>query len=267
MAGIKHVPAKNFMVKTGLGADFAGNPYVGCTHGCLYCYARFIGDYAGRNEPWGTYVEIKDYPNYDIPKNTGDKSLMFSSVTDAYQPLEKTALRTRTILENIVESRLHVSFLTKSALIVRDLDLFVRMKSIDIGFSIALRDEDAAILEPGASSPSERIQALRTLKAAGIKTHVFIAPILPFLTDVFSIIDQVKDAADYLMFDGLNLRHAENKANIFQFIAHYHPDLLPAYRGIFENQDRSYYLELAEKIRTYGQANGLDFRVFFGEGR
>jgi DNA repair photolyase len=240
---------------------------LGCTHGCLYCYARFIGEYANHPEPWGTYVDIKDYPNYDIPTHTGDKSLFFSSVTDAYQPIEASAKRTRMILEQIYESRLQMRFLTKSALIVRDLDLFTQMQSVEIGFSIALNDTDAKIVEPGASLPSARIEALKTLHAAGLKTFVFIAPIFPYLTDVFALIDQVKDACDYIMFDTLNLKHAENRANIFKFILHHHPDLLSRYRGIFESDDGSYYDDLANQIRKYANNHRLDLRIVFPERR
>lgn len=265
MPSVKTVQAKNFMTKTGLGADFACNPYVGCTHGCLYCYARFMGDYQNRSEPWGTYVDIKEYPNYDIPRGTGDKTLFLSSVTDAYQPIEKSARRTRMMLEQIYESRLQLRFLTKSALILRDLDLFAQMGSVEIGFSIALSDRDAKIIEPGASLPSDRIEALKTLKVHGIKTFVFVAPIFPYLSDVFAIIDQVKGAADYILFDSLNLKHAENKANIYQFIQAHHPDLLSRYRRIYDEGDWSYYRNLANEIREYGAFHQLDLRIFFSE--
>jgi len=147
------------------------------------------------------------------------------------------------------------------------LDLFRQMSSVSVGFSIAMDDATSLLLEPGASRPSERLQALKTLKAAGIRTYAFIAPILPFVTDVFALIEVLKDQVDYLMFDGLNLKHAENKANIFQFIHRNHPELLPKYRAIFEEGDRTYYDELAEEIRTYGQTHGLDFRIFFGKER
>ncbi len=254
------------MVKTGLGSDFACNPYVGCTHGCLYCYARFIGDYAQRREPWGTYVEVKEYPNYDIPRNTGEKSVMFSSVTDPYQPIEKTERRTRAVLEAICESRLHVSFLTKSSLILRDLDLFSTMAHVTVGFSIALDDVWAGVFEPGAALPSERIRALRLLHQAGIPTFVFIAPILPGITDVFAILDAVDEWTDYVMFDRLNLKHPENKVQIFRTVAERRPELLPLYHTIFEEKDPTYYDRLAAEIRARGNTRGRDYRLFIGKG-
>lgn len=263
---IRHVPAKHFMVKSGLG-DFACNPYVGCTHGCLYCYARFMGDPDGRPEPWGTYADVKDYPDYDIPRNTGEKSLIFSSVTDAWQPLEKTVRRTREILENVYESNLRFSLLTKSALLLRDLDLLRKMKHVEAGFSIALDDETAAVVEPGSSLPSERLAALRVLKAEGIRTFVFIAPILPWVTDVFGLLEEIGDSADFVMFDRLNLKHPENRANIFRYILNRRPSLLPGYREIFEEGNSAYYDDLADQIRAFGERSGRDFRIFFGKGK
>lgn len=253
------------MTKTGLGADFVCNPYVGCTHACIYCYARFMGMYDPLKEPWGSYVKIKEYPNYNIPKNTGSKSLMFSSVTDPYQPTEAKELRTRMVLENTYESALQFRFLTKSSLIVRDLDLFKQMKSVEIGFSIALDDENAKIAEPGASLPSERIAALKTLHAAGIRTWVFIAPILPYVTDVFGILDLIRNDVDYVLFDSLNLKAPETKANVYQFILKRYPHLLPQYRKIYEENDRSYYRDLAKKIREYGEKYHLDLHITYPE--
>jgi len=264
---VKHVNAKHFLTPTGLGTGYACNPYVGCMHGCIYCYAKFVSDYQKREEPWGTFVDIKEYPNYDILRLNGDKSVIFSSVTDAYQPIEKTERRTRKILENIYESRLQVRFLTKSDLILRDLDLLTQMQSIEIGFSIALDDETAKIMEPNAALPSKRIAALKTIHAAKISTFVFIAPIFPKITDVFAIIAMVKDHCDYIMFDSLNLKHAENKANVFKFISTSYPELLPLYQNIFEKRDNSYYRNLAVLIREYANTFHLDLRIVFPESR
>lgn len=265
MPSVPVVPAKHFMTKTGLGADFVCNPYLGCTHGCLYCYARFMGMYDPASAPWGTYVKIREFPNYDIPKNTGSKSLMFSSVTDPYQPIEETAKRTRMVLENTYESQLRFRFLTKSALIVRDLDLFRQMHDVEVGFSIALDDEAAKVVEPGASLPSERIEALHTLHDAGIRTWVFIAPILPYVTDVFAILEKVKQHADYILVDWLNLRAPDNRANIFQYIYRHHPELLAKYKQIYENNDHSYFDRLADDIRAYGKQNELDITITYPE--
>jgi DNA repair photolyase len=172
-------------------------------------------------------------------------------MTDPYQPIEASSRKTREALESIYESHLDISILTKSALVTRDLDLFKQMKSVKIGFSISLDDDHAKIFEPRASLPSERIKALKTLHQAGIKTYVFISPIIPYITDVFNIIDEVKDDVDYLMFDTLNLKDLANKRRIFRLIETLKPDRLSDYQKIFDFKTSSYYSDLKIKIIDY----------------
>ncbi len=246
------------MTPTRIGShDLTCNPYIGCAHACLYCYAKTLGDQPPRPEPWGTYVEIKSYPNFDIPRNTGRKSIFFSSATDCYQPVEAKERLTRSIFDAIKESELTVSILTKSALVVRDLDLFVQMRSLEIGFSISFLDEAAKIIEPGASRPSERIAALKQLKAAGISTYVFVAPIFPYISEPLAIIDQVAPYVDYMLFDGLNLKNPENKLSVFRYILRHHPERMAEYKAIFEAGNATYYNELREQILVHTQEKGV----------
>ncbi len=258
MVKIRHIEAKHFMTKTLLGGhDFTCNGYVGCEHGCLYCYASTMPSAASRIEAWGSYVDIREYSNLDIPKNTGMKSLFFSSMTDAYQPLEASVKRTRTILESIYESNLRISILTKSDLVLRDIDLLTKMRSVEVGFSIALKDEDATLFEPRASLPSKRILALKTLKSAGIRTFVFVSPIIPYITDVFSILEAIKDDVDYVMFDSLNLKDLANERRIFSIVEQRYPHLYESYRQIFLSKSNHFYEELRTQISCYMQENHL----------
>lgn len=263
MVKLKTIDAKNFMTKTGLGHDFVCNPYGGCEHGCLYCYAQTMPSYLSRVDKWGTYVDIKKYPNYNIPRNTGSKSLIFSSMTDAYQPIEATIKNTQTILNNIFESNLQVSFLTKSALITRDINLFQQMKSVEIGFSIATNDYWASIFEPKASKPSERIEALKILHQTGIITYVFISPIIPFVTNVFEIIDSVKPYVDYFMFDKLNLKDINNKKRIFQVIQHQLPNKYNEFVEIFETSKQDFYVNLKNEIESYIKKENLSVHYLY----
>jgi|GEM_PF-863522 len=243
---IPSIPAKRFMTPTKLG-EYACNPYRGCTHGCAYCYVKTLPGYLSEPRKWGTYVEHRAFDDYAIPVGTGSKQLLFSSATDAYQPAEAVVRETRKVLEAIVESDLSVSILTKSALVLRDLDLFVRMKHVEIGMSIALEDADAAWLEPGATLPSKRLEALKTLKAAGIRTFAFVSPIIPGFTDVKRWIERLKDAVDYLMFDRLNVSDPKNHREIRQAIERNCPEK----RTFFDrSMERSHtvYQELRNQI-------------------
>jgi DNA repair photolyase len=176
------------LVASGIpGMDYCLNPYTGCGHACVYCYARFMLRFAGTKERWGCFVHPK--------VNCADRLLaqlrrvkptrvMISSVTDPYQPAEARYGITRACLRLLAESACSVSILTKSALVVRDLDILRRCPRCDVGFSITtLDDHIAALIEPGAALPSERMEALRRLSDAGVHTWVFIAPALPGITD------------------------------------------------------------------------------------
>lgn len=242
------VPADRFMTKTSIGEyDFTCNPYVGCTHGCIYCYAKTI-ERRHLLETWGTYVDIKEYPNFDIQRGTGNKSLFLSSMTDPYQPIEKSEKTVRKILESIVDSNLSIHILTKSDLCLRDLDLFKQMKNFEIGLSISVLDEAAYRFEPGASHPSKRMEALKTLHDAGIKTHVFIAPILPYISQPLEIIRAVKNDVDYILVDSLNLSDDVNKMQFLETILKQYPHLYDEYRNIFINKDQRYYRVLRSEI-------------------
>lgn len=251
------------MTKTHLGGnDYTCNPYVGCTHGCVYCYAKTID----RNHPqsvWGEFVDIKHYPNTFIPKGTGEKSLFFSSMTDCYQPIEKTTKLTQSILKSIQESNLKISILTKSDLIVRDIDILKNIKNLEVGFSMSLLDEDCMVLEKNAAPTSKRIQALKQLKAEGIHTHVFISPIIPFISQPFWILNQIKDDVDYVMFDTLNLSNEENRMNFFKIIREHYPEHFNKIVDLFTKSPKTYYLELKREIEDYCLKNGQKIHYIY----
>jgi len=251
------------MTKTKLGGnDFTCNPYVGCTHGCTYCYAKTID----RNHPqsmWGEFVDIKHYQNTFIPKGTGSKSLFFSSMTDPYQPIEKVMNLTQSILESIQYSDLSISFLTKSDLIVRDIDILKNIKHLEVGFSLSLLDEDASILESNATPTSKRIEALKQLNAAGITTYVFISPIIPYISQPFWILDQIKNHVNYVMFDTLNLSNDENRQHFFEIIRKHYPDRLEKIVHLFTEPSKKYYYDLKRDLIQYCEKESLNVRYIY----
>lgn len=184
--------------------DWCVNPYVGCTHACAYCYASFIEKFTTRTEPWGTWVvaksNITDVLARELRRPKSGK-VMLSSVTDAYQPAEKTACLTRECLKLLADSGMNVSILTKSDLVVRDIDVLTSFggllgdTTIKIGFSFStMSDEIAGIIEPGATPPSRRLAAMKSLSDAGIATWAFIAPALPGISDTKDAIAEIGSA-------------------------------------------------------------------------
>ena len=200
--------AKSIFTKTKLGNNLRTvNQYVGCQHACLYCYAKFLCQWKDCGK-WGSWVEAKmNAP--ELVKNKFVRGEVFmSSASDCYQPLEKELGLTRKVLENM-NKEIPLSILTKSDLVLRDLDIFKQFKSIDVGLTVNSFDEkQRAIFEPFAVPKVRRIAALKTLKANGIKTYAFVSPLIPGLIDLPRLIAELKDCADYFWFEFINVRAA-----------------------------------------------------------
>ena len=137
MVKVIKVKAKEIFTKTKLpGADYVINQYVGCEHQCLYCYAKFIGKWRPKDYgKWGKWVEAKMNAPELVNRKGIEGSVFMSSISDPYQPIEKKLKLTRQILENL-DKNADLSILTKSDLVIRDIDLFREFKNISIGLTI-----------------------------------------------------------------------------------------------------------------------------------
>ncbi len=251
------------------GLDYCLNPYVGCSHGCIYCYARSYSLRRGRKEPWGSFVDMKR----NLPKVLRKELLRkkrgvvgLSTITDAYQPVEEDARIARECLQTLLDSGFSVSIQTKSALVLRDLDLVTRHQDqVDVGFTITTMDRSiSAKIEPGASSPVDRVGALRKLTDNGIATWIFLGPILPAVTD--SGLEEVLDAAKSIgaqrvLIDRLNIRPGVWRS-VSEFIAQEHPELADLYREIFWRKS-SFYGKLKEKLKRSCRRRKLDYSFCF----
>ena len=220
---ISERPAKSIITKSKLpDADYVVNPYIGCELACLYCYASFMGRAVGQSiADWGSYVVAKsnaiDLFEKELPKllrQDPQPSIFLSSVTDPYQPAEKKYQLTRGVLEILAKHRYGgtVGILTKSPLILRDLDLLQQIPQAEIGLTITTTDDAISrFLEVKAPSASSRITTLDTLSRTGIKTYAFLGPLLPHylhnLDKLDTLIKTIKDAgASYVYVEHINLR-------------------------------------------------------------
>ena len=184
---------KSIITKSKLpDTDYVVNPYVGCSFSCLYCYASFMGRFVGESiENWGNYVYIKKNSVEIFEKQLKkllDKKLkstiFFSSVTDPYLPIEKKYQLTRKMLEVLKNNHYLglVSILTKSALVLRDIDVLQELKEVEVGFTItSAKDSISKALEIKAPSITSRLHALSELNSQNIRTYAFIGPLLPHL--------------------------------------------------------------------------------------
>ncbi len=180
----KEIMVRQVLTDTGIpGERYCINPYVGCAHACRYCYATFMKRFTGHTEPWGSFVDIKinapEVLRRQLRRAKGGGIIM-SSVTDPYQPVESRYLITRRCLEVMTLYRFPLNILTKSPLILRDIDLIQRLEDVEVGLTITTEDEGVRrLFEPHAPPIERRIDALRRLHRAGIRTYAFIGPVLP----------------------------------------------------------------------------------------
>ena len=177
-----------------VGFDASINPYRGCEHGCIYCYARPYHEYLGFSA--GLDFETKILVKEDAPEllraelaspKWQPKVVAISGVTDAYQPIERKLQLTRRCLEVLAEFRNPVVIVTKNQLVTRDIDFLKELASFDaaaVCVSVTTLDADLArVMEPRTSTPTNRLEAIHALAEAGVPVRVLVAPTIPGLTD------------------------------------------------------------------------------------
>ena len=256
---LKMVEVQNIVSKSNLPVcEYAINPYVGCTHGCQYCYASFMKRFTGHTEEWGTFLDVKTWRDIKNPAKYAGKELFIGSVTDPYLPQEETYERTRALLMQLQGSGAKLSIATKSDLILRDLDLIKTFPEARVSWSINTLDEAFKRDMDKAVSIERRLAAMETFYRAGIRTTCFISPIFPGITDVEAIIQEVKGKCHLIWLENLNLR-GSYKTVILDYIEEKYPQLSPVYREIYNKKDRSYWEMLDMRLKVFAAEIGLDY--------
>jgi DNA repair photolyase len=190
--------------------NYVINPYVGCQHGCYYCYARYIKKFTNHTEPWGQFVDVRinaaDLLRNEIKKKKVGK-VWVSGLCDCYQPLEAKYRLTRQCVEILAENNWPVAVQTRSPLVLHDLDILKEAKNFEVGLTIPTADDGVRkIFEPNAPAIGERIRALDELHRSGIKTYAMIAPLLPGSENLVGFLS---GKVDYIIIDRMNYSHAE----------------------------------------------------------
>lgn len=208
------IKCKTALSPSGLpGLDYSLNPYLGCEHGCIYCYSpsTLRDEWMGLN--WGKFVRAKENIAEVLAREVRRKSkgtVGVSTVCDPYQPIEAKLKLTRKSIEILSKHGFPVSIQTKSSLVLRDADLIVP-KKFDVGVTITTMDRElAGKIEPRASPPDARAQVLDEFSSRGVETWVFLGPIIPEVNDDEESIRQIVEVArrtkSRLLYDKLNLR-------------------------------------------------------------
>lgn len=254
------------------GVTYAINPYVGCQHACSYCYARFMSKYSGhQGEAWGSYVDVKINAARVLQqqlrrrKRITKDPVLFSSVTDAYQPLERRYKVTRGCLELLVRHEFPISILTKSDLVLRDSELLGQNSENEVGMTIiTLNEKVRRVFESGASPSERRLKALQEISAQGIRTYGFVGPIIPELSTphLEELIRQLAEAGvAYVLFDRLNIKYG-NRPVIEQALrTHFGPKAKTIFDAL---RPGSHYYEMVRKeIIEQSLRYGLEADIIF----
>lgn len=256
---VQEIEVKSVLSKSDLPVcEYSVNPYVGCTHGCRYCYASFMKRFTGHTEPWGEFLDVKLWPAIKNPQKYAGKELFIGSVTDPYLPQEARYGRARALLEQLQGSGAKLSIATKSDLILRDLDLIRTFPDARVSWSVNTLDEAFKDDMDRAVSIERRLAAMEAFHRAGVRTTCFVSPIFPGITDVKAIIRRVKDQCNLIWLENLNLRGGYKRA-IMDYIREKRPDLLPLYQAIYERRDRRYWEALDGELKDFAAGLSLDY--------
>jgi len=249
------------------GMDYAVNPYLGCGHACAYCYARFMTRFGHAGEEWGSFVDAKvnalDRLREEAPRKRRGRVLL-SSVTDPYQPLERKYGLTRGALGILSEYGYSIDILTKSDLVLRDLDLLTKMDDVEVGLTITSLDDGVRrVFEPGASTVQARLDALKVLSDVGIGTYSFIGPLLPYLSEenLGGLLDLLADRVGRLVVDRLNIK-CGNMPVIRRVLDAHYPDLMPLFESAL-GDGSGYYQALRRRIAEMCRERSIPVDLVF----
>lgn len=257
----REIKAKTILTKCSIpGIDYVINPYIGCRFACKYCYASFMGRFVGKSiYDWGDYV----YAKVNAPellkkevvklKDKGKgKEIFFSSVTDPYQGDEGRYRLTRQCLQILSDFDFQgvVSILTKSNLVIRDIDIFKKLKHVVVGLTVtSTNDGISRYFEKNAPGVSVRLKTLKVLNDNNINTYAFIGPLLPHFVaqtdELEKLFKAIKETGTKDIFiEHLNLTKYI-RLRLYKEMKDVDKNILDKF---YSSQSKNYRFELEEKI-------------------
>lgn len=265
---VRETECKTLLNKGKLG--YSINCYTGCAHGCIYCYARFMQRFHPHPEPWGEFVDVKVNAVEALAKQlerAEPDGVFVSSACDAWQPLEREWELTRECCRLLIEHGFKVNALTKSPLVLRDLDVF-QPGLTRVGTTITTLDPELRRLwEPRAGTVEARWGILRAAKEAGLETSVMFGPLLPHLSDgresLAALFGRAADLeVDVIWVDAMNPRPRVWPA-VGRLVRREWPELHERYGRIFHHKStRESYLEsLRERVEKAAATARIEDRL------
>jgi DNA repair photolyase len=266
---VREVRCKTLLNRCGI-SDYSFNCYVGCAHGCGYCYARFMQRFHPHSEEWGSFVDVRINAVEALKRQLsrlepGD--VFTCSACDGWQRAEEHYRLTRECCQLLLQAGFRLNVLTKSRLVLRDLDFFAG-HSVRLGVTITTADESwARIWEPKASSVADRVGVLRQAKATGLKTAVMFGPLLPGISDTEEALARLfalaaETGVDQVWTDILNPRPRVWPS--IQRVLHKHcPDIYEHFRKMLFDTTcrREYQRQLDHRVRKAAHGVGFSGRL------
>lgn len=273
---VKEIQCKSAIGKCGFpGGGFAINPYIGCGHSCVYCYARFIKRFTGHKEEWGTFVDARTNiaailkKQLKSPRYRGER-IYIGTVTDPYQPIEEKYQLMRDILEVLLNYKNPVSILTKSNLVLRDMDLLKKFgKRIDVNFTVATLDEKwKKLTEPDSSTIKERLSAMAKLTKANITVLAMMGPYWPVFTDAEKLFKEFKRVGVKQIFTESFNTVGGNWTGVEKVLKEHYLKILPEMKETLFDKKKFYafYDKAQDRIKQLSKKYKIPATIYFGLG-
>ncbi len=256
------------------GGGLAINPYAGCSHACVYCFARSVKRFSGHKKEWGTFVDIqKNIVEVLIKQMKSSiwkgEHIYIGTVTDPYQPLELTYSLTRKILTILSTYDNPVSIFTKSDSIIRDCDILKKMKRVHVNITVTTLDEKwKKHVEPNSPSIAKRIEAMNILSREGIPVIAVVSPYWPVFTDPDALFCAFKEAGiGEVMSESLNVVSG-NWAGIENILKEHYSDIFEMMHTLFFNKTSfsQFYHRARGDIERAAQKYDIPVTAYFGMG-
>jgi DNA repair photolyase len=244
--------------------DFAYqvDTYVGCGHYCYYCYVLPQAETDWSKEIL-IYEDIVDQLNQELDEIPPQK-IYLGYHTDPYQPCEAQYNQTRKVLELFLKKGFSVSILTKSDLVVRDIDILKEMNDAAVSVSVAFNDNQTRrLFEANTVATGGRIEALRQLKEAGVRTGALLCPVIPYITDAVKLIDMLEPYADVTWIYGLSVieRSDQNWLNTRKILNNQFPDVMEQVESAIFSKSHSYWAKLRDELMALTNDRQLNLNI------
>ena len=242
--------------------DYQVDSYIGCEHYCYYCYVLPQAE-----TDWSKEILIHKNISNQLSEEIvtiSPQTIYMGFHTDPYQPCESECRQTNRVLKLFLEKGFSASILTKSDLVIRDIDILKEMNDAAVSVSVAFNDNRTRRqFEANTVNTEKRIDALRQLKAAGVRTGALVCPVIPYITDAFQLVDMLAPHADIIWIYGLSIndRFGQNWLNVHQILSHQFPDLVEKIEPVIFSKDHIYWKQLREGLEELKRDRPLNLNI------